>query len=177
MTIARHSCGPDYQCQHNWDCFVQCGGSINHGFFFEAFPDTFLRGDSKISLADAEDKVWQKLKKHNACDLDHTDPANFDKRDYRNGVGFCIKCGLFRSKIFPPSEICVKCGANTYYTCDKNGGWWCEECSPTIPEELLSETQKMIRAVLCEPPLTDEELKEVFNTGLKEVIEHILKKA
>lgn len=172
-----HSTGPDYACQHEWagDCFVQCGGCEKYGFFFEAFPqnpNTFLRGDSKVSIADAEEKVWQKLLKHSSCELDHANPENFEKRKYRNGVGFCVGCGMFASGIFPPSEICIKCGANTYHTCDKDGKWWCEECSKTIPEELLSDFQKLSRRIKSEiEEISDEEFQE----GLKQVLEHMAK--
>ena len=155
MKIARNSCGKEYQCRHDWaeDTFVQCGGSEERGFFFESFPresNTFIRSDSKISLEDAESKAWEKLQKYSRCDLDHSDARNFDKRSYRNGVGFCIRCGFYCSNIFPPSEICCKCGINTYHAADKNNSWWCENCWKNVPEELLTDFQKISRKMIEE---------------------------
>lgn len=176
MTTARHSFGPDYNCQHEWppSCFVQCGGSDNRGFFFESFPrspDSFLRGDSKISIEDAEEKVWKKYQKEMECPLNHTDPKNFEKRTYKNGCGFCINCGFFGSEIFPPSEICCKCGTNTYYSFDKNGKCYCENCE--IPEELKQGWQKQLVSEESLENMTDEEFQE----GLKQVFEHIISKS
>lgn len=176
MKLARNSCGEPHQCQYDWpeNCFVQCGGTEKYGFFFEAFPrtpDTFLRGDSKVSVAEAETLAWNRLQKYSACELDHANPDNFERRSYKNGVGFCIKCGFFASKIFPPSEICSQCGGNTYHAQDNTGKWWCEECWKNVPDALLTSFQKSTREFLAnEAKITDEELQE----GIAAVCKHIL---
>jgi hypothetical protein len=176
MKMARHSTGPDYTCNFEWaeDVFVQCGGSIKRGFFFEAFPkDTFIRADSKESIQDAERKAWEKHQKHNSCELDHKNPDNFERRDYRNGLGFCVKCGYSTSKIFLPLEICCVCGVNCYHATDKNNDWWCEECWKYVPEHLLTNVQKTYRTILAEEVnFTNEE----FEKSLAKVIENLAEK-
>lgn len=177
MRLARNSCGNPFPCQHDWpeNCFVQCGGSEKYGFFFESFPrnpNTFIRADSKISVADAESKAFAKYQKHSSCELDHANPENFEKRHYTNGVGFCIKCGMFASKIFPPSEVCCQCGQNTYNAQDNTGKWWCEKCWENVPDSLLTKFQKQTREFLKQPPPTDAELQE----GIAAVCQHILGK-
>jgi len=180
MKTARRSGDPEsyYNCDFDWaeDCFVQCGGSENSGFFFEAFPktpDTMIRGDSKTSIEDAEKKAWDKFLRNTSCKLDHSNPENFDRKGYKNGVGFCKECNLFIGDMFEPTTKCCKCGVPTYYSPDINNNWWCKECSKDIPAELMTETQKFFRNYKKEEPISEEEFKE----GLKEVIEHIVKKA
>lgn len=152
---------PFYDCQHDWpeDCFVQGGdkgivfskkdGGSYRTSFFEAFPrnpDTFIRGEGE-SMQAAEQKAWEKYQKHLGCSRNHDDSDNFYRRGYKNGAGFCKECGLFRGKVFEPTEKCHNCGAATYFTSDKHNRWWCESCADQIPEEDLSETQKMIRSL------------------------------
>lgn len=67
--------------------------------FFEAFPEdpkTFLRGEGE-TIEDAEKSAWEKLEHYRACADNH---ATFDRRGYKNGGGFCVSCGLFRSYAF-----------------------------------------------------------------------------
>lgn len=173
--LAKRSCGDPYLCIHSWpdDCKVQCGGDLKYGFFFEAYPrdpGTFLRGNSKEGIAQAEQEAWDEFVVQSSCSLDHTDAANFERRDYTNGVGFCTSCGFFASQIFPPSEICCNCGKNTYNAQDNTGDWWCEECEELTPEDRLSASQKWMRKVETEPPPTDEELFE----GIHAVCTHIM---
>lgn len=161
----------EYDCQFDWpeDCKVQGGdkgivfdkkaeGGSYRTSFFEAFPrnpDTFIRGEGK-SMQEAEQKAWEKYQRYLACPADHEDPDNFERRGYKNGAGFCKECGLFRGKMFEPTEKCHNCGTATYYTSDKHGRYWCEDCSDQIPEEDLSELQKMIRRVDEEGLFADE---------------------
>ena len=131
-----------YDCQYEWadDCFVQCGGSgivLNGGLektlgsktvgeivdnlkenysyttaFFEAFPrnpDTFIRGEG-ATIEEAETKAWNAFMKFSACEH-----PEFEKRKFRNGAGFCVKCGMFKSKAFKPWEKCVVCKKPTFY--------------------------------------------------------------
>jgi hypothetical protein len=92
--------------QHPWpeECFVQGGsnGIVLAGkdtyttAFVEAFPDeTFLRGEGK-TIAEAEDKCWTQYQKLVSCEH-----GPFEARGYKNGCGFCVKCGTWF-----PHEIC-----------------------------------------------------------------------
>lgn len=130
-----------YVCQHPWpdDCFVQCGdeNTSQSKAFFEVSPkdSMYIRGDAD-TLIKAETKAWNIFEAQNKCELDHGDPNSFDKKGYRNGLGFCKACNHLKMA-FEPSEICCKCGKNTYWTQDLNKNWWCKECAGFIPKELL----------------------------------------
>jgi hypothetical protein len=164
--------GEPYVCKFPWpeDCFVQSGGDgiivpkgsmeaslvtgvlpkpIRRTAFFEAFPrkpDTFIRGEGQ-TIEEAETKAWAKFLIFRQCSADHNDPENFEKRGYTNGGGFCKTCGMFKCKCFEPWESCCSCGIKTYYGQDKTGKWWCEQCAPLMPEEVQTETQKMLAAI------------------------------
>jgi hypothetical protein len=153
---ARKSFKDPYLCQKEWpgDCFVQCGdmglvlksGSIEKVFdrnndplteisnnvayttaFFEAFPkdilpggSIFIRGEGK-TIEEAEKMTYERYLKYKACDH-----PEYERRDYRNGGGFCVKCGMFNGKAFEPLEKCSACGTPTYYGRDKSGNWFCK---------------------------------------------------
>ena len=149
-----------YDCAHPWpeDCFVQSGDRglvlATQSYttaFFEAFPispECFLRGEG-LTIAEAEQKCWDWYQQICNCKLDHADPANFDKRGYKNGLGVCKNCKV-RLKIFEPSEICCKCGVACYYSRDNTGQWWCEACSPSMPRELWDETKILFERLKSE---------------------------
>ena len=134
----------EYQCQHDWpeDCMVQCGGdglvvssSVEDVFadpltavaqviglaeqpqgsyrtaFFEAFPrnpNTFIRGEGK-TIQDAETAAWEKHQRYLSCQH----PA-WEKRGYKNGLGFCVECGMSSSRKFVPWEKCPICDYPIY---------------------------------------------------------------
>jgi hypothetical protein len=69
--------------------------------FFEAFPEnprTFIRGEGK-TVKEAEEKAWEKLQGYLACE-----GHEFERRNYKNGVGFCKYCNMFKSHAFKPLE-------------------------------------------------------------------------
>lgn len=173
--FARNSFGDPYRCRFEWTCFVQCGASgivftdrkmqdaldapvdalkeaaegdparVYTTAFFEAFPndpDTFIRGEG-VTIEEAEKKAWGEFQRISAC-RNH----EFERRGYTNGAGFCRHCGLFSGKAFQPSEICVICGVNTYYTSDFDGKWYCAEHERSIPDEKLRPFQKELRDLL-----------------------------
>lgn len=131
-----------YELRHPWpeNCKVQ-GGS--HGLvlvraggsyqtaFVEAFPrnpDTFIRGEGE-DMATAEDAAWAKFTRYSECD--HT--CGFETRGYRNGCGFCKRCGLFAVDVFDLAEIgsvCCTCGVGTYWT-QVDGQLYCREHAPS----------------------------------------------
>ena len=96
----------DFEAQHPWpeNVLVQ-GGKAGLVLmedepnyltaFVEAFPNTFLRGEG-ATLAEAEDKVWAQFQQLLACP---TYPAHgpFERRQYRNGSGYCTSCGAWFS--------------------------------------------------------------------------------
>lgn len=186
MKKARRSSGPDYECQKPWpeSCFVQSGGymasekddkekhRVDRKFpsFVEAFPkdenvNTFIRANAE-TIEEAEEKAWKLYQKYSECEQDHADPENFERRDYKNGGGFCKTCGQFKGSIFEPTTKCIKCGEPTYYTCDINGDWWCELHEKAMPEELMHDYKKAMRAAL-------EEEVEVTQEALEKVMTHL----
>ena len=101
--------------------------------FFEAFPKnpkTFIRGEGK-DVVEAEANTWKKLQKYLACS-----GHEFERREYKNGVGFCKYCGLFNSSAFDPLTLCVLCKKPTYYSNDKQGNWYCEQHKKQNPDRI-----------------------------------------
>jgi hypothetical protein len=159
-----------YVCQKDWpeDCFVQCGdnGMVlkatgfeatmtsenfkelgeniaeNYAYttaFFEAFPNnpnTFIRGEGK-SVEEAEESAWKKFRKYADCE-EH----EFEKRNYRNGAGFCKKCNMFKSRAFEPWEPCVVCGKKTFYHQVDDNSMMCKEHYYQLPYEELDKMTK-----------------------------------
>lgn len=137
-STARHA----HTCANPWpaDCKVQCGdkglvfGKTKNytTAFFEAFPkdpDTFIRGEGNTIL-EAENQAWEKFQRQASCE-NH----EFERRGYKNGVGFCKHCGLYKSSAFEPSEKCYVCEKPTFYIADKQGNFYCEEHKKDIPEK------------------------------------------
>jgi hypothetical protein len=98
------------QTQYPWpeDVFVQGGArglvisrNGNYGTaFVEAFPaGTFLRGEG-ATVAEAETACWEQYQRLVACPA-HPEHGPFERRNYRNGAGFCIRCGAWFSHLFP----------------------------------------------------------------------------
>jgi hypothetical protein len=98
--------------QHPWpeSVYVQGGG---HGVVFspdrdpyrtafvEAFPgDTFLRGEG-ATIAEAEDKCWKQFLRWRDCDGSGQGHGPYERRQYRNGAGFCTRCGIWMNRVFP----------------------------------------------------------------------------
>lgn len=191
MKKARRTGHPDYECQKPWpeSCFVQSGGYMAsektdpdknyRTAFVEAYPndenvDTFIRANAE-TIEEAEEKAWELYQKYSSCEKDHTDPESFERRDYKNGSGFCKTCGQFKGSVFEPTSKCIKCGEPTYHTCDKNGDWWCELHSKTIPDELLYDHQIFFRD--WDRRLEEEGPLEVTDEALKTVITRLAAQA
>lgn len=138
-----------YECKFSWpeECFVQCGdkGIVltrqeqtdgSHAYrtaFFEAFPrnpDTFIRGEGE-SIEEAEDDAYKQYLHFSNC-LDH----EYERRDYTNGAGFCIHCGMFKGKAFEPIRVpCVICSQPTRFMSDKEGNYYGIECWRKMPKD------------------------------------------
>lgn len=63
-------------------------------------PGTFLRGKGE-TIADAEDALWAKYQTMANC------PGHgpYERRNYRNGAGYCVNCGTWFSKVFDPLPV------------------------------------------------------------------------
>ena len=153
-----------YECKYAWDddCSVQCGDSgvvfSKKGnyttAFFEAFPknpNTFIRGEGK-TIEEAETRAWEQLNKYRNC-KNH----EFERRDYKNGVGFCKHCGLMKSKAFKPLTKCVICGNPTYYTSDIDGNYYCKKHSKDMPLDKMSDYKRKRYEYKKIKTITDEQ--------------------
>lgn len=126
-----------YLCQKDWpvEVFTQYGDSgtvftQNSSYrtaFFEIFADSFgfLRGEGK-TVVDAEEDAWGQFQEFLKCK-----GHEYERRDYRNGLGFCKHCGHSKSNAFEPLERCATCDVPTYHT-SHDGKWFCEEHAPPI---------------------------------------------
>lgn len=176
MPLIRRSCGPDYQTKYKWPCSAQCGGCEKYGWFFEAFPDQgMIRTDSKESIEDCEEKAWKKFLLANNCPYDHKDPANLDRRDYKNGCSFCKHCGTYLDPSYSgllPTTTCTTCGVPTYWSYDKFDNWYCQEHFQQLPDEMLSEFQleRRHRKDIMEKDIDPEQFKQ----ALTDIVNHIL---
>lgn len=65
-----------------------------------AGPGTFLRGEGE-TLTAAEDACWARYEVIVACPA-HPSHGPFERRHYRNGAGFCERCGSWFSGVLPP---------------------------------------------------------------------------
>jgi len=100
-----------YHPRRAWpeDCTVQWGhGIIPATPFFEAFiPGTFIRGEGE-TIADAEDRAFERYESEKTC-VHLWGRQRPGGQLYTNGAGWCRKCGAFRSEMFP---VIVKLGAH-----------------------------------------------------------------
>jgi len=46
---------------------------------------------------------------------------------------------------FEPTEPCCQCGAQTYYSQDNRGEWWCTNCAEDMPEEFQTFITKSMK--------------------------------
>lgn len=104
------------EAQHDWpsNVFIQGrergvvyggpGGSYQTAFF-EAFPGgTFLRGEG-ATLAEAEEGCWEQYQRFLNCDGKRERGewhGPYERRQYRNGAGFCTRCGTWMTKVLMP---------------------------------------------------------------------------
>jgi hypothetical protein len=104
------------KAQHEWpeDVFIQGGerGVVFGGpdgayqtAFFEAFPQDprsgFMRGEGE-TLAEAEEKAWTRYQVWVNCDGSGQPHGPYERRKYRNGAGYCTRCGIWMSQVFEP---------------------------------------------------------------------------
>ena len=110
VKIASHCVARPYTPQCEWPetTYVQWGGgglvvkNDGSGYrtaFFEACPDDnssgFIRGEGE-SIEAAERSAFARWEREINCQHTH-----WQRREYRNGLGFCAKCGAAKS-VFQP---------------------------------------------------------------------------
>lgn len=148
----------NYDCEYAWpeDCFIQCGDSgvvvckekdNYQTAFFEAFPkdpDTFIRGEGETVEA-AEKDAWDQFSKFSKCDH-----PSYERRDYKNGAAFCVKCGMFKSKVFDPLTKCIVCEKPTYYSVNQENyeDWYCEDHSDQNPCDVRERMRRMTKKLV-----------------------------
>lgn len=167
----------DHELQFDWP-----NGTIlvphirKDGFNFEIYsqdPDSYFSGWGD-NFKEAEEKGWKKFQAYRNCDQ-----HDFERRDYTNGVGFCKKCNLFKSKAFLPSTICVICKEPTNFAYDSEKNYYCKIHEIEIKDEKYLKKKK-------EWELFEEKMKKVnedpverekFKENLKTVINALVKKS
>jgi hypothetical protein len=126
-----------YTLRHNWpdDARVAWGTRSMEGgklkpadrwAFFEVKlvdPLTFYTCDG-ANFAECEDAAHAKFQRIMAC-AEHV----FERRGWRNGVGFCIHCDLCSPYAMEPLEHCAVCGHATYYK-QRGKKWYCQSHAP-----------------------------------------------
>jgi hypothetical protein len=86
-------------------------------------PQTFFTRDGD-NFADAEDKAYEHLGRIRACPH-----HEFERRGFRNGVGFCLHCDLCSPHALEPLESCALCGCTTYFA-QRGKKSYCESHAP-----------------------------------------------
>lgn len=86
--------------------------------FMEVYPPgaAFIRGEGETPV-DCEESAWAQYQRALGC-TDGSGRHDWDPRGYRNGAGFCARCGTFGSKVFTGEQLgqrCRECGAGTTY--------------------------------------------------------------
>lgn len=114
--------------------------------FFEAFPTTpktFIRGEGETVL-EAETAAWNKLQAYLICS--GPNGHEFEARGYENGGGFCKHCNMFSSDVIPPIHACRNCGILAWGGKDIDGRVWCKDCWEHMPDDLMTDLDKGMRA-------------------------------
>lgn len=79
------------------------------------------------TLKECEDIAWKKYQSYLHCN--HKFSRNSPSGEhYTNGAGFCIHCGMFKSKAFEPETICDKCKKNENLIPLIDGTNVCKDC-------------------------------------------------
>ena len=169
--ILKGSFGGEYKAKFPWDARGHFGGGWTKRdgtkslFFIEMYtdePKTYIREEA-ITLEEAEELAWNRYQRYKNCD--HSN--GFERRDYRNGLGFCVDCGMTKSNAFEPLELCCICGKPTYYTNDIEGSWYCQEHAHLKPDELKFPMERDLEEDFEKMQNISE---EDFNEALKDVL-------
>ena len=141
---------------------------IINEFYFEIYsknPDSYFCSPSGKTLEEAEKIGYEKYLKYVNC-TGH----EFERRDYKNGVGFCDHCGLFKSKAFLPSTLCVTCKIPTQHCYDSFKNYYCEiheidnKDEKYLKQKKEWESFKEKMKKINESPVEKEKFKESLKT-------------
>ncbi|MGU8718568.1 hypothetical protein ACV3RR_03800 [Clostridium perfringens] len=141
MRTIRTNSNKEYKLLFDWKDFGICCNEdlVNKTAFFEVYPNnpnTYLRVEGK-SLSEAEIKAWEQYQKILNCPK-----HEFERRNYKNGAGFCKYCGLFNSNAFEPVTKCHICGRKTNYSYDKDNNYYCKAHADNIPVEQMNKWKR-----------------------------------
>lgn len=110
-----------YELKHDWP--IDTVWNVNGGQG-ECYTEVFINTPYNAKTYDAahgktheecEDILWDRYQKYINCNHEFSkDHPKYGH--YKNGAGFCVKCGIFKTNIFEPEYICQQCGkhANPY---------------------------------------------------------------
>lgn len=114
-------------------------------FKFTALVNDYRFDNAGDTLEQAEEVAFLEYqkKKDKLCKYDHSDSANCERRDYENGVGFCLYCGKCVAYAFDPIlHPCRNCRKPCHWSSDIEDQPWCKKCSKKMPLELMRPWQK-----------------------------------
>jgi hypothetical protein len=157
-----------HECQYPWptEIFVQGG---DHGLvlgkekcystaFIEAFPTgTFIRGEGQ-TVAEAENRCWEKYKTIVAC-LGH----EFERRGRTDGYAYCKHCA-FGGRVLVPLTNCCVCGVATSWTQDTEKKWYCQEHADRIPADKEPEWKKLMAEDNDNDTIKPEDIGDVIRS-------------
>lgn len=113
--------------------------------FFEAFPadpSCFLRGEGP-TVQEAEQKCWEWYQRVLLCEGAH----DYDRRDRRDGYGFCRICGV-GSMFAEPLDRCAICHNPTADAYDIDRVAYCAAHEGLIPEDKVPPSVKRFREMI-----------------------------
>lgn len=85
----------------NMEIWTHCSGC--HSFF----------GTEKESIEECEETLWKLFQSYINCEEHEFIRDSPTRGHYSNGVGFCKKCGMFKSNAFLPETTCKNCNKPT----------------------------------------------------------------
>ena len=127
----------DYEARHPWPAETIVSAGVGIVFtrkaetrerssystpFMEVYPPgaSFIRGEGETPTA-CEDAAWAKYQLALNCS-DGSGTHDWEPRGYRNGAGFCSRCGTFGSEVFSGDQLgqfCRECGVGTTFHWDR----------------------------------------------------------
>ena len=137
-----------YQTKYNWRGEPMDGGRLqeypNNYVFRVVLEDGMVCiGGEAATMALAEEDAYTKWQAYLSC-TEH----EFERGEFRNGIGVCKKCKCVKADVFEPLTLCMVCHMPTSYKEDNAGGFWCEHHVYSMPTELW--TDKMWRKVYAD---------------------------
>lgn len=146
------TCLVPHEDENTWIFDKEKDDYIINDYYFEIYsknPDSYFSSPSAKTLEEAERLGYEKFLNYVNC-TGH----EFERRNYKNGAGFCKHCGLFKSKAFLPSTLCTICKEPTNFAYDSEKNYYCKIHEIEIKEEKYLKKKK-------EWELFEEKMKKV----------------